>query len=137
MCTSLLFTFLHSASHPFSPSLYFYVTFHRVYILHLLSPLVFELFLVGVTGVSADFTLVNIAPTTNQVFSNPFTSTHTTHSSYTARSEFNYLDDKFYYDPNIARSLTLEQPSISAKTIVHSPTSEPSTRQSRQAQGKM
>jgi hypothetical protein len=51
--------------------------------------------------VSADFTPVNIAPTTNQVFSNPFTLTHTTHSSYTAGSEFNCLDDKFYYDPDI------------------------------------
>jgi hypothetical protein len=40
------------------------------------TPLVFEFFLVGVTGVSVDFTLVNIAPTTNQVFSNPFTPTH-------------------------------------------------------------
>jgi hypothetical protein len=55
---------------------------------------------VGIIGVSADFTPVNIAPTTNQVFSNPFTSTHTTHSSYTVGSEFNYLDDKFYYDPD-------------------------------------
>jgi hypothetical protein len=50
--------------------------------------------------VSADFTLMNIAPTTNQVFSNPFTLTHTTHSSYTTESEFNCLDDKFYYDPD-------------------------------------
>jgi hypothetical protein len=38
--------------------------------------LAFELSLVGITGVSADFTPVNIAPTTNQVFSNPFTLTH-------------------------------------------------------------
>jgi hypothetical protein len=59
--------------------------------------LAFELSLVGRTGVSADFTPVNITPT-NQVFFNPSTSMHTTHSSYTARSEFNYLDDKFYYD---------------------------------------
>jgi hypothetical protein len=35
------------------------------------------------------------------VFSNPSTPTHTTHSSYIAGSEFNCLDDKFYYDPNI------------------------------------
>jgi hypothetical protein len=62
--------------------------------------LVFELSLVGVTGVSADFTFANIAPITNQVFSNPSTPTHTTHSSYTAGSEFNCLDDKFYYDPD-------------------------------------
>jgi hypothetical protein len=34
------------------------------------------------------------------VFSNLFTSTHTTHSSYTTGSEFNCLDDKFYYDPD-------------------------------------
>jgi hypothetical protein len=51
--------------------------------------------------VSIDFTSMNIAPTTNQVFSNPYTPTHTTYSSYTAGSEFNYLDDKFYYDPDI------------------------------------
>jgi hypothetical protein len=37
------------------------------------TPLTFELFLVGITGVSADFTPVNIASTTNQVFSNPST----------------------------------------------------------------
>jgi hypothetical protein len=43
--------------------------------------LVFELSLVGVTGMSADFTPVNIAPTTNQVFSNHSTSTHTIHKS--------------------------------------------------------
>jgi hypothetical protein len=55
---------------------------------------------VGITGVSADFTPVNISPTTNQVFSNPSTPTHTTHSSYTAESEFNCLDDKFYYNPD-------------------------------------
>jgi hypothetical protein len=61
------------------------------------TPLAFELFLVGVTGVSADFALVNIAPTTNQVFSNHSTSMHTTH---TTESEFNCLDDKFYYDPD-------------------------------------
>jgi hypothetical protein len=41
---------------------------------------------------------MNIIPTTNQVFSNPPTLMHTTHSSYTAGSEFNCLDDKFYYD---------------------------------------
>jgi hypothetical protein len=64
------------------------------------TPLAFELSLVEVTGVSADFALANITPTTNQVFSNPFTLIHTTHSSYTARSEFNCLDDKFYYDPD-------------------------------------
>jgi hypothetical protein len=50
--------------------------------------------------VSVDFTPMNIALTTIQVFSNPSTSTHTTHSSYTAESEFNCLDDKFYYDPD-------------------------------------
>jgi hypothetical protein len=65
------------------------------------TPLAFELSLVGITGVSVDFTPINITPTTNQVFSNPFTLTHTTHSSYTARSEFNCLDDKFYYDSDI------------------------------------
>jgi hypothetical protein len=64
------------------------------------TPPVFELFLMGVIEVSADFTLVNITPTTNQVFSNPFTSMHTTHSSYIAENEFNCLDDKFYYDPD-------------------------------------
>jgi hypothetical protein len=32
------------------------------------TPSAFKLFLVGVTGVSADFTPVNITPTTNQVF---------------------------------------------------------------------
>jgi hypothetical protein len=64
------------------------------------TPLAFELSLVGVTRVSADFTPVNIALNTNQVFSNPFTPIHTTHSSYTAKSEFNCLDDKFYYDPD-------------------------------------
>jgi hypothetical protein len=58
-----------------------------------------ELSLIGVTGVSADFTLINIA--TNQVFSNLFTLIHTIHSSYTTESKFNYLDDKFYYDFNI------------------------------------
>jgi hypothetical protein len=62
------------------------------------TPLAFELSLVGITGVSTDFTPTNITPTTNQVFSNPSTLTHTTHSSYTAESEFNYLDDKFYYN---------------------------------------
>jgi hypothetical protein len=62
------------------------------------TPLVFELFLVGVIGVSADFTLVNIASTTNQVFSNPFTLMHTIHSNYIAESEFNCLDNKFYYN---------------------------------------
>jgi hypothetical protein len=98
------------------------------------TPLAFELSLVGVTGVTADFTPVSIAPTTNQVFSNPSTPTHTTHSSYTAESEFNCLDDKFYYDP---RSLTLEQPSTSSKIIMHLPTSKPSTRQSSLAQRKM
>jgi hypothetical protein len=51
--------------------------------------------------VSVDFTPANIAPTTNQVFSNPSTPMHTTHSSYIAGSEFNCLDDKFYYDFNI------------------------------------
>jgi hypothetical protein len=45
-------------------------------------------------------TLANIALTTNQVFFNPFTLTHTTHSSYIVESEFNCLDDKFYYDPD-------------------------------------
>jgi hypothetical protein len=65
------------------------------------TPLAFELFLMGIIGVLADFTPVNIALTTNQVFSNPFTSTHTTHSSYTVGSEFNCLDDKFYYNPDI------------------------------------
>jgi hypothetical protein len=64
------------------------------------TPLAFKLSLVEVTGVSTDFTPVNIAPTTNQVFSNPSTLTHTTHTSYTARSEFNCLDDKFYYNPD-------------------------------------
>jgi hypothetical protein len=64
------------------------------------TPSAFELSLVGVIGVSADFTLVNITPTTNQVFSNPSTPTHTTHNSYTAESEFNCLDDKFYYNPD-------------------------------------
>jgi hypothetical protein len=101
------------------------------------TPLVFELSLVGITGVSADFAPANITPTTNQVFSNPSTSTHTTHSSYTAGSEFNYLDDKFYYDSEQTGSLTLEQPSTSARTMAHSPTLELSTRQSSQAQGKM
>jgi hypothetical protein len=48
--------------------------------------------------VSVDFTPANIAPTTNQVFSNPPILIHTTHSSYPAGSEFNCLDDKFYYD---------------------------------------
>jgi hypothetical protein len=62
------------------------------------TPLAFELSLMGITGVSADFTPMNITPTTNQVFSNPSTPTHTTHSSYTVESEFNCLDDKFYYD---------------------------------------
>jgi hypothetical protein len=62
--------------------------------------LAFELSLVGITGVLADFAPVNIAPTTNQVFSNPSTPMHTTHSSYTAESEFNCIDDKFYYDPD-------------------------------------
>jgi hypothetical protein len=41
------------------------------------------------------------APTTNQVFSNPSTLTHTTHTSYIVGSEFNCLDDKFYYDLDI------------------------------------
>jgi hypothetical protein len=54
-----------------------------------------------VTEVSEDFTPANITPTTNQVFSNPSTLTHTTHSSYTVESEFNCLDDKFYYDSDI------------------------------------
>jgi hypothetical protein len=89
------------------------------------TPLVFELSLMGVTGVSADFTPANITPITNQVFSNPSTPTHTTHSSYTAGSEFNYLDDKFYYNHE---SLTLEQPSTSTGIMVHSPTSELSMR---------
>jgi hypothetical protein len=40
--------------------------------------------------VSADFTPLNIAPTTNQVFSNPFTLTHTTHSSYTVTTKDGY-----------------------------------------------
>jgi hypothetical protein len=62
--------------------------------------LAFELFLVRVTEVSADFTSVNITSMTNQVFSNPFISIHTIYSSYIAESEFNYLDDKFYYDSN-------------------------------------
>jgi hypothetical protein len=65
------------------------------------TPPAFELSLVEVTGVSVDFTSTNIAFITNQVFSNPFTSTHTTHSSYTVESEFNCLDDKFYYDSDI------------------------------------
>jgi hypothetical protein len=73
------------------------------------TPLAFELSLVGVTGVSADFMPMNIAPTTNQVFSNPSTLMHTTHSSYTAGSEFNCLDDKFYYDLTHTGSLTLDQ----------------------------
>jgi hypothetical protein len=64
------------------------------------TPLIFELSLVRITGVSADFTPVNIAPITNQVFFNPSTLMHTTHSSYTAGSKFNCLDDKFYYDPD-------------------------------------
>jgi hypothetical protein len=53
------------------------------------TPSAFELSLVGVIGMLADFTPVNIAPTTNQVFSNPSTLTHTIHSSYTVGSEFN------------------------------------------------
>jgi hypothetical protein len=64
------------------------------------TPSAFELSLMEVTGVLADFTPTNIALTTNQVFSNPFTLIHTTHSSYTTESEFNCLDNKFYYDPD-------------------------------------
>jgi hypothetical protein len=65
------------------------------------TPSAFELFLVRIIGVLADFTPANIALTTNQVFSNPFTPMHTTHNSYITESEFNCLDNKFYYDPNI------------------------------------
>jgi hypothetical protein len=64
------------------------------------TPSAFELSLVGITGVSANFVLANITPITNQVFFNPFVLIHTTHSSYTVESEFNCLDDKFYYDSN-------------------------------------
>jgi hypothetical protein len=64
------------------------------------TPSAFEFFLVRIIRVSVDFTPANITPTTNQVFSNPSTLTHTTHSNYTAESEFNCLDDKFYYDSN-------------------------------------
>jgi hypothetical protein len=55
---------------------------------------------VGITGVSVDFTPTNITSITNQVFSNSSILTHITYSSYTAGSEFNCLDDKFYYDPD-------------------------------------
>jgi hypothetical protein len=65
------------------------------------TPLAFKLSLMGIIGVLVDFVSMNIASTTNQVFSNPFTLIHTTHSSYTVGSEFNCLDDKFYYDSDI------------------------------------
>jgi hypothetical protein len=92
--------------------------------------LAFELSLVGIAGVSADFASVNITPTTNQVFSNPSTPIHTIHSSYTAESEFNCLDDKFYYDSDTDWIFDLQQLSTSTRTITYSPTSELSTRQS-------
>jgi hypothetical protein len=83
--------------------------------------------------VLADFTLANITPTTNQMFSNPSTLTHTTHNSYTIESEFNYLMINFIITLIQTESLTLEQPSTSARIMMHSPTSELSTRQSSQA----
>jgi hypothetical protein len=95
--------------------------------------LAFELSLVRITGVSADFTLVNIAPITNQVFSNPATLTHTTHSSYTAGSEFNCLDDKFYYDPDTDWIFD----SGVTKHICQNHGAFTNFRQSSQAQGKM
>jgi hypothetical protein len=80
---------------------------------------------------------MNIALTTNQVFFNPSTSTHTTHRSYIAKSEFNYLDDKFYYDPDTDWIFDSGATKHICQNYGVLSTSEPSMRQSSQAQGKI